>query len=181
MSIAWMRRLAVHPQIAAALAAAAVSESWARQLCDWSDLLPPDVRDDADTIFLGAAAAGVDLAGLSALAEEMYARTAGPDSDDDDGFAERSLHLDLHWRGHGRLTGQLTPACAAARSAVPDSLGKKAGPEDTGARVQRDHDALEDACRRLIGAGLSMSRLRRAEFWPRVPAHCHRGGGDSVR
>ncbi len=164
VSIAWMRRLAVHPQIAAALAAAAVSGSWARQLCDWSDLLPPDVRDDADTIFLGAAAAGVDLAGLSALAEEMYARTAGPDSDDDDGFAERSLQLDLHWRGHGRLTGQLTPACAAALAAVLDSLGKKAGPEDTRTRVQRDHDALEEACRRLITSGIPDSAGQPAQI-----------------
>jgi hypothetical protein len=163
-SLAWMRRLAAHPLLAQALAAAAVSESWVRQLCVWSDLLPPDVRDDADTIFLGAAAAGVDLAGLSALAEEMYARTAGPDSDDDDGFAERSLQLDLHWRGHGRLTGQLTPACAAALSAVLDSLGKKAGPEDMRTRVQRDHDALEEACRRLITSGIPDSAGQPAQI-----------------
>jgi hypothetical protein len=124
-----VRRLAAHPRLGQALVAAAVSESWARHLCDWSDLLPPDVRDDADTIFLGAAAAGVDLAGLSVLAEEMYARTAGPDSDDDDdGFAERPLQLDLHWRGHGRLTGQLTPACAAALSAVLDVARQEGRP-----------------------------------------------------
>lgn len=153
-AIGWMKRLAVHPQIAGALAAAAISESWARQLCDWSDRLPPDVRPDADEIFLGAAQAGLDLAGLSALAEEMYARTCAPDQDGNDEFTERSMRLDLHWRGHGRLTGQLTPECAAALSAVLDALGKRAGPEDVRTRAQRDHDALEEACRRLVGGGL---------------------------
>jgi len=47
----------------------------------------------------------------------------------------------------------LTPACAAALGAVLESLGKKAGPEDVRTPVQRDHDALEEACRRLAGAG----------------------------
>jgi uncharacterized protein DUF222/HNH endonuclease len=153
-AIGWMKRLAVHPQIASALAAAAISESWARQLCEWSDRLPPDVRTDADQIFLDAAADGLDLAGLSALAEQMYARTCGPDQDGDDEFTERSMRLDLHWRGHGRLTGQLTPECAAALSAVLDALGKRAGPEDDRTSVQRDHDALEEACRRLVAGGL---------------------------
>src|SRR5262249_13260696 len=32
-------------------------------------------------------------------------------------------------------------------------LGKKAGPEDTRTQRQRHHDAIEDACRRLIAAG----------------------------
>ena len=154
-SVAWMRRLAVHPKVADALAAAAITESWARQLCEWSDALPPEVRQDADQVLLDEASAGMSLAGLSALAEELYARTCGPDSDDDDdSFTERSLRLDLHWRGHGRLTGQLTPECAAAVSAVLDSLGKRAGPEDTRNQPQRHHDALEEACRRLIAGGL---------------------------
>jgi hypothetical protein len=149
-----MKRLAVHPQLAGALAAAAISESWARQICEWSDRLPPDARPDADQIFLGAAAAGLDLAGLSVLAEQMYAQTCGPDQDGNDEFTERSLRLDLHWRGHGRLTGQLTPECAAALSAVLDSLGKRTGPEDDRTRDQRDHDALEEGCRRLVAGGL---------------------------
>src|SRR4029077_15817992 len=49
--------------------------------------------------------------------------------------------------------GGLTPACAAALGAVLQALGKKAGPEDGRTPVQRDHDALEEACRRLAGAG----------------------------
>jgi hypothetical protein len=35
---------------------------------------------------------------------------------------------------------------------VLDSLGKRAGPEDIRTRAQRNHDALEEACRRLIAS-----------------------------
>src|SRR5215472_2803671 len=47
-SVRWMRRLRAHPAIAAALRQGAISTSWARQLCDWSDLLPATARGDAD-------------------------------------------------------------------------------------------------------------------------------------
>ncbi len=150
-AMAWVRRLGAHPAVCEALAAAELSASWARQICSWSDQLPADLRDHADQILLGAAAGGAQLGELAALAEEMHRRCA-PDGDDD-GFAERSLQLDIHWRGAGRLTGDLTPECAAALSAVLDALGKRAGPEDDRSRQQRQHDALEEACRRLIGAG----------------------------
>jgi hypothetical protein len=58
--------------------------------------------------------------------------------------------LDLHFRGAGKLNGDLTPECAAALTAMLDALGKKAGPEDTWTASQRHHDALEEGCRRLI-------------------------------
>jgi hypothetical protein len=35
-------------------------------------------------------------------------------------------------------------------TALLDSLGKKAGPEDTRTTSQRHHDALEEACRRWL-------------------------------
>ncbi len=54
--------------------------------------------------------------------------------------------------GAGRIDGDLTPRCAAAVQAVLDALGKKAGPEDTRTAGQRRHDALEEACRRLIAS-----------------------------
>jgi hypothetical protein len=152
-AVAWTRRLAAHPRIKDALAAGILSESWARQIAEWSDLLPQTARDPADAILLGAAAAGATLLELAGLAEEMRARTAAPDRDGgDDGFADRSLRLDLHYRGAGRLRGDLTPRCASAVQAILDALGKKAGPEDTRTQAQRNHDALEDACRRLIAA-----------------------------
>ena len=152
-ALGWMRRLATHAAMRDALSAGDVSESWARQVCAWTDLLPADRRDDADRILLGAAAGGADLAGLAGLAEEIRNRCAGPDADDDDGFDERGLRLGTTFRGAGKLDGDLTPGCAAALGAVLESLGKKAGPEDTRTKRQRYHDALEEACRRLAASG----------------------------
>ena len=51
-AVTWARRLAVHPLIAAALAAGQLSASWARALCAWTDQLPEDRRADADAILL---------------------------------------------------------------------------------------------------------------------------------
>ena len=68
-----MRRLAAHPAVRDALAAGTVSVSWARQVCDWTDLLPQPARADADLILLAAAAAGAALADLAGLAEELRA------------------------------------------------------------------------------------------------------------
>ncbi len=154
-AMAWMRRLRDHPRVHAALAASAVSPSWARHLCDWTDLLPADARDEADEILLGAAAGGADLADLAVLAERIRAATARPDadSDDDRGFAERKVSLARHFQGNARLEGDLTAEAAAAVRAVLDALGGRAGPEDLRSQWQRDHDALEEACRRLIASG----------------------------
>jgi hypothetical protein len=154
-AMGWMRRLAVHPLVAGALGRAEISESWARQVCAWSDRLQPELRQDADQILLGAAVGGAGLADLSGLAEEMYRRSAPPDPDGpDDGFGDRNVSLDLHYRGAGKLDGDLTPECAAAVTAVLESLGKKAGPEDDRTAAQRRHDALEEACRRLAASGM---------------------------
>jgi hypothetical protein len=163
-AMAWMRRLAVHAAVAGALAAGEISPSWARQVCIWSEMLPPDVRDDADAILLDAARRGADLRDLAALAEEMHRRTAPPDDDGDGdgGFGDRSLRLDIHYRGAGKLTADLTPECAAALTAVLESLGKKAGPEDDRTQEQRDHDALEDACNRLVASGCVPDRAGQA-------------------
>lgn len=151
----WMRRLQVHPDVAAALARAAVAPPVASQILDWTDRLPGEHRAAADRILAGAAAAGADLDALSALAEEITRRCAEPDADDgDDGFARRRLRLTRHYQGHAHLDADLTPAAAAALSAVLDALGRPAGPEDERTRQQRDHDALEEGCRRLVGGGL---------------------------
>ncbi len=152
-AIGWMRRLWAHPAVGDALAAAKISESWARQICEWSDLLPQDARGDADVILLGAAAGGAELRDLADLAEEIRKHTAKPDDGDDDGFDDRSLHLSKTFGGAGTLRGDLTPQCAAALAAVLEALGKRAGPEDLRSKWQRDHDAVEEACRRLIASG----------------------------
>ena len=158
-AVGWSRRLAAHPVIARALADGELSVSWARAICGWSDRLPDDKRDDADAILTAAAAGGAELADLAGLAEQMYQRSrTDPDDGPDDGFDDRRLWLDLTFAGAGRLTGDLTPGCAAALSAVLDALGKRAGPEDLRTATQRRHDALEEACRRLIAAGMLPGR-----------------------
>jgi len=156
-AVAWARLLVAHPAIGQALAAGELSPSWARHLCDWADRLPEDRRADADEILAGAARGGADLAALGGLAREMYERSA-PADDRDDGFADRWFRLGLTFGGAGRAEGDLTPGCAAALAAVLEALGKKAGPEDTRTRWQRRHDALEEACRRLIRAGMVPAR-----------------------
>jgi hypothetical protein len=152
-AIGWMRRLSAHPAVGDALARAGISESWARQICDWTEKLPEFHRGAADAILLDAAAGGAGLRDLEGLAEEIRERTARPDANDDDGFGDRGLRLATTFRGAGKLHGDLTPQCAAALGAVLEALGKRAGPEDLRTKGQRDHDALEEACRRLIATG----------------------------
>jgi hypothetical protein len=151
-SVGWMRRLRSHPAVASVLADGRISASWAREICEWTDQLPEDARDEADRILLGAAADSAELGDLAKLAEEMRRRLAEPDGDGNDGFEDRQLRLQTTLGGAGRLDGDLTPRCAEAVQAVLDALGKKAGPEDTRTQRQRYHDALEDACRRLIAS-----------------------------
>jgi len=152
---AWSRRLAAHPDLAAALRDGTISPSYAREICDWTGRLQPEHRREADQILLGAAAGGAGLADLSGLAEEIFRRCAPPDSDDgDDRFAQRWLRLTPHYRGHARLDGDLTPRAAAALRAVLDTLARRRGPEDDRTVAQREHDALEEACVRIVGAGL---------------------------
>ena len=100
--------------------------------------------------------AGRTLPDLAGLAEEMRRRATAADPGGpgrDAGFDERRVRLGVTFGGAGVLEGELTPACAAALQAVLEALGKKAGPEDVRTAPQRRHDALEEACRRLIGAG----------------------------
>ncbi|HUY49888.1 MAG TPA: DUF222 domain-containing protein [Streptosporangiaceae bacterium] len=151
-AVSWMNRLATHPAVGQALAEGGISPSWAREICGWTNLLPEGQRAGADEILLKAAAGGACLADLAGLAEEMRRRAAGPDTGPDDGFDDRKLRLGVTFGGAGRLDGDLTPGCAAALAAVLEALGKKAGPEDDRTAPQRRHDALEEACRRLIGS-----------------------------
>jgi Domain of unknown function (DUF222)/HNH endonuclease len=152
----WARRLAAHPDVAAALAAGVVSPSWARCICEWTSRLPVfGQQHDADKVLLAAAAGGAELADLAGLAGEITRRCAGPDQDRDgegDGFRDRDLKLAEYWQGSGLVQGNLTPECAAALRAVLDSLNGRAGPGDHRTAGQRDHDALHDALTRLLAA-----------------------------
>jgi uncharacterized protein DUF222/HNH endonuclease len=162
-AVGWQRRLGRHRVIAEAMAAGGVSESWARQIADWTDPLPEHKRAEADTILLEAAAAGVPLEDLGILARNIWEtwKAQHPDPDDgngdngdEDGFEDRSLRLGTTFGGAGKLNGDLTPDCAAALQAIFDSLGKHLGAQDTRTIDQRQHDALSEALHRLIKSGL---------------------------
>ena len=101
---------------------------------------------------------GADQHDLARLAREMLDRAQTAPDRDNDGFEERALWLGTTFGGAGRLRGDLTPACAAALTVVLDALGQKAGPEDTRTAAQRRHDAIEEACRRLIGGQMIPGR-----------------------
>ena len=157
---AWAKRTVTHPQVVAALAAEGLSESYGRAICQWTDKLPQDCRPAADAILLSAAAAGMDLRDLAGLAAEMYERSRPdlPDQDPARAFEDRAVRLETTFGGAGVLTGDLTPECAAVVGAVLDALSAPAGAEDTRTHAQRYHDALHEAMRRLLAAGLLPER-----------------------
>jgi hypothetical protein len=158
--IAWARRARAHPRMVAALAAGEMSEPWARTLCGWTDKLPEDCRDKADEILAGAARQGMALRDLAALAAEMQSCADPGDGDDDQGkvFEDRAVRLETTFGGAGVLSGELTPECAAVLTAVLDALSAPRGAADTRSHAQRYHDALEEAARRLVTAGLLPER-----------------------
>ena len=169
--LAWTRRAAAHPRIAVALAGRAVSESYARKICEWSDKLPPDCRDTADAILIAAAQAGADLTDLVQLAAEMYTRSLPEDGDDqpEDIFEDRAVRVETTFDGAGVITGDLTPECAAVVTAVLESLSAPAGAEDARTKEQRYHDGLQEAMRRLIAAGLLPERAGQpVKVWAHV-------------
>jgi hypothetical protein len=157
---AWVRRAAAHPLVAAGLAAGELSESVARTICAWTDRLPGDCREAADTILVTAARAGMDVRDLAGLAGEIYARSLpeDPGGDKDEAFEDRSVRLETTFDGAAVLTGDLTPECGSVVTAVLDALSAPAGAEDTRTYAQRYHDALQEAMQRLVTAGLLPER-----------------------
>ena len=157
---AWAKRFTTHPRVVAALATRQVSESVGRLICLWTAKLPEQHRDDADEVLLAAAAAGLGLEELASLFAEMYERSRSerPDEDPDPDFADRAVKLATTFGGAGVIHGDLTPECAEMVSRVLDALGAKAGEDDDRTREQRYHDALAEAMRRLMAAGLLPER-----------------------
>jgi hypothetical protein len=111
-----MKRGAGHPAVMAALATWAISKSYAREICWWTDKLPEESRAAADEILLSAAASGLELADLAALAAEMYekSRQDKPDTDpgDDASFLRRR-------QLGGRLGGPSLPLDIGYADTVP--------------------------------------------------------------
>ncbi len=157
---AWAKRFTTHPRVVAALATRQVSESVGRLICLWTAKLPEQHRDDADEVLLAAAASGLALEELAALFAEMYERSRSelPDEDPGRDFAGRGLKLATTFGGAGVIHGDLTPECAEMVGRVLDALGAPAGADDDRTREQRYHDALAEAMRRLMAAGLLPER-----------------------
>ena len=157
---AWARRAGTHPLVVAALAAGELSESCGRAICRWTDTLPEKFREESGELLIAAARAGLSLADLGAMFAEMYerARSDLPDEDPDRDFGDRGVRLVTTFQGAGVLSGDLTPECAAVVGAVLDALSAPAGAEDDRTREQRYHDALQEAMRRLVAAGLLPER-----------------------
>ena len=70
------------------------------------------------------------------------------------GFDDRSVKLATTIGGAGVIHGDLTPECAEFVQTVLDALSAPAGADDDRTHEQRYHDALQEAMRRLIAAGL---------------------------
>jgi hypothetical protein len=146
---AWAGRTRTHPRVVAALAAGQVPESAGRLICLWTNRLPERSRDESDEVLLAAAAGGLGVEELAALAAQMYERARGdlPDEDPDAGFTDRALKLATTFGGAGVLHGDLTPECAEVAGRVLDALAAPAGKEDDRTKDQRYHDALAEAMR----------------------------------
>jgi hypothetical protein len=167
----WVKRSAAHPAVHAALGTEAISKSYAREICRWTGSLPEDARAAADEILLAAAAAGLEVEDLAGLAAEMYekSRQGKPDGGDGGGrdgggdgpgaaFDDRAVKLATTFGGAGVIHGDLTPECAEFVQTVLDALSAPAGADDERPQEQRYHDALQEAMRRLLAAGLLPER-----------------------
>jgi hypothetical protein len=171
---AWPRRGHAHPRVMAALADGGISVSFALLICAWTDQLPEDCRDEADKILVSAARSGLGRRDLTALFREMYDNAPPAASGQDGGnpdevLEDRSVRLETTYQGAGVLRGDLTPACAAVVATVLESLSAPAGAEDTRTHGQRYHDALAEAFRRLVAAGLLPERAGQpAKVWAHI-------------
>src|SRR5690349_16473897 len=174
---AWVKRAARHPEVFAAKASGEVSEPYARKLCTWTDKLPDDHRHEADKLLADEARDGMELRDLAVLAAEILARCRPdePDEDPDKDFDDRSVTIQTTFQGAGVLHGDLTPECASIVETVLDALGGLAGTGDERSKEQRYHDALQEAMRRLVAAGLLPERAGQP-----VKALVHIGLGDLV-
>jgi hypothetical protein len=152
---AWGRRAATHPRVVAALATGELSESYGRTIYVWTDKLPEDCREAADTILLSAAQAGMDLRDLAGLAAEIYERSRPdlPDEDPARAFEDRGVRLVTTFQGAGVLHGDLTPECAAVVTAVLDALSAQPAPRTPARKSSATTTRCKKPCSHLRCSG----------------------------
>ncbi|HXL87683.1 MAG TPA: hypothetical protein VN969_01655 [Streptosporangiaceae bacterium] len=140
-----------HPLLADALAEQdVVSESIAVQIAAWTGQLPEDCIPAADGILVEGCRAGLTEAQLADLAAQIRAQACGPDPDTDGALPDRGLRVETTLDGAGRIDGDLTPGCTALLQAVLTAFGEKTGPGDLRTPHERNHDALEEALKRVL-------------------------------
>jgi hypothetical protein len=115
------------------------------------------IEEDKDRAFVDeclvtAASNGASEHDLVVIANAAVERLAPPDPDQP--YKDRSLKLDTTFEGAGVLRGELTPECSAMLGAVLSRLARKLGKEDSRNQLERNHDALQEMCRRLLGSDL---------------------------
>ena len=85
-------------------------------------------------------------------------RRRGRGEDPGAAFDDRAVKLATTFGGAGVIHGDLTPECAEFVQTVLDALSAPAGADDDRTQEQRYHDALQEAMRRLLAAGLLPER-----------------------
>ena len=142
-----------HPVFMDALVDGHLTVSVARRVGALTGKIEEDlIRADVDRLLVTAATAGAEEKDLVVIAVAYLERLAPPDPDQP--FRDRDLHLDLTFEGAGVLRGELTPECAAMLQAALVRLARKRGKEDTRLQGERNHDALQEMLRRLLGSDL---------------------------
>jgi hypothetical protein len=156
----------VYPLLAAAQAAGSVDAEAARRIRHCLDRLPgdlalrhgPSVEADVEAVLVDAATR-VDARSLAAVIERVQAHL-DPDGQpprEEEIRARRFVDVTTRPDGTGRLVGELTREAAAALAAVLDPLSApdpaEDGARDSRSAGQRRHDAVLDACNRLLRAG----------------------------
>jgi hypothetical protein len=158
--VAAFRRVAERRHVERALAAGAISESYGKWIGDAVKSFDPVDRDAIEEILVDAAAAGALEGDLIKVATAALRRLqpGGPERDEARAHAERGLALSKTMGGVGRLNGDLDAEATALTETVIGALSTKMGPEDDRTLRQRRHDALAEACRRLIASNLLPER-----------------------
>jgi hypothetical protein len=142
-----------HPLFAGAMVDGHLTRSVAARIGKLTGKIEEDlIRADLDQMIVTAAAAGVEEKDLVVIAEAYLERLAPPDPDKP--FRDRYLRLETTFEGAGVLRGDLTPECAAMLQAVLVRLARRQGKEDTRQQGERNHDALQEMLRRLLGSDL---------------------------